>query len=85
MAMADTPSVTGSNGGGSGSCSASIGASAGGETQPGAETAEGAALGVSGLFVEVSFLEPHKLFQNSVTVFQRRDVGFAEPTYTTYG
>ena len=40
---------------------------------------------IPGLFVEVSFLEPHKLFQNSFTVFQRRDEGFNEPTYTTYG
>ena len=40
---------------------------------------------IPGLFVEVSFLEPHKLFQNSFTVFQRCDEGFSEPTYTTYG
>lgn len=86
MALADiAPSITGPNSGGSGSRVANIAESAGGEMQPDVETAEEAALGVPGLFVEVSFLEPHKLFQNSVTVFQRRDVGFAEPTFTTYG
>jgi len=43
-----------------------------------------------GLFSEMSFLEPHKLFQNSFTLFQRRDehpidsTKYAEPILTKF-
>ena len=44
---------------------------------------------IDGDFSEISFLEPHKLFQNSVTVFQRRkglhSREYSEPVYTVYG
>lgn len=32
----------------------------------------------------LSFLEPHKLFQNAISIFQKREDGFAEPVYTKY-
>lgn len=35
-----------------------------------------------GKFHHLSLLEPHKLFQNSVSIFQRRAEGWAEPVYT---
>ena len=37
----------------------------------------------SGEYVEVSLLEPHKRYQNSITVLQKR-VGFEEPLYSEY-
>ena len=30
----------------------------------------------------ISFLEPHKHFQNAITVLQKRPPGFAEPLYS---
>ena len=36
-------------------------------------------------FIELSLLEPHKNFQNSFTIFQRRPAGWAgEPLHTMY-
>ena len=35
-------------------------------------------------FATLSFLEPHKRFQNSVSVFQKRPHGWGEPVFTTY-
>ena len=35
-------------------------------------------------FVEISFLEPHKHYQNSISIFQRRGKGYAEPIYSKY-
>ena len=36
-------------------------------------------------FVELSFFEPHKRFQNSTSLFQRRPSGWAgEPVHTMY-
>ena len=32
----------------------------------------------------LSFLEPHKRFQNSVAVLQKRPPGWGEPVHTTY-
>ena len=32
----------------------------------------------------LSLLEPHKIFQNSVSLFQRRGQGYSEPIYTTF-
>jgi hypothetical protein len=32
----------------------------------------------------LSFLEPHKRFQNSVAVLQKRPAGWGEPVHTTY-
>eukprot|EP00300_Choanocystis_sp_HF-7_P034465 c4722_g1_i1.p2 GENE.c4722_g1_i1~~c4722_g1_i1.p2 ORF type:complete len:231 (+),score=53.93 c4722_g1_i1:691-1383(+) len=46
-----------------------------------------AACGGSGRGFELhslSFLEPHKRFQNSVTLFQKRGNGFAEPIHSQY-
>lgn len=40
-----------------------------------------------GEFVEISLLEPHKVYQNSVTILQRRkslNSGFIEPLYSEY-
>jgi predicted O-methyltransferase YrrM len=37
-----------------------------------------------GRYSTMSFLEPHKLFQNSISIFQKRGNGFVEPTYTNY-
>lgn len=41
-----------------------------------------------GKFASLSFLEPHKIFQNSCTLFQKRgnftDASFNEPVYTQY-
>jgi hypothetical protein len=37
-----------------------------------------------GDFSTMSFLEPHKLFQNSFSVFRKRGGGFSEPVYTKY-
>ena len=36
-------------------------------------------------FIELSLLEPHKNFQNSFSIFQRRPAGWAgEPLHTMY-
>ena len=35
-------------------------------------------------FRELSFLEPHKMFQNSCSCFQKRPEGYAEPVLTSY-
>lgn len=35
-------------------------------------------------FVEMSFFEPHKQFQNSCSVFQKRTPGYEEPVRTSY-
>ena len=35
-------------------------------------------------FRELSFLEPHKRFQNSCSIFQKRGEGYAEPVLTSY-
>ena len=35
-------------------------------------------------FETLSLLEPHKQYQNAVSIFQKRDGGWAEPLYTTY-
>jgi len=36
-------------------------------------------------YIELSLLEPHKNFQNSFTIFQRRPAGWAgEPVHTMY-
>ena len=32
----------------------------------------------------LSLLEPHKRYQNSVSIFQKRDGGWAEPVHTMY-
>eukprot|EP00640_Fibrocapsa_japonica_P004157 CAMPEP_0113941874 /NCGR_PEP_ID=MMETSP1339-20121228/7713_1 /TAXON_ID=94617 /ORGANISM="Fibrocapsa japonica" /LENGTH=216 /DNA_ID=CAMNT_0000946155 /DNA_START=27 /DNA_END=677 /DNA_ORIENTATION=+ /assembly_acc=CAM_ASM_000762 len=40
-----------------------------------------------GQFVEISFLEPHKVYQNSITILQRRKSSnseFIEPIYSEY-
>ena len=44
----------------------------------------GAAEAELGGFSTMSFLEPHKLFQNSFSAFRKRGPGFAEPVYTKY-
>ena len=33
---------------------------------------------------EMSFHEPHKMFQNSFSVFQKREGGYAEPIHSKY-
>ena len=33
---------------------------------------------------EMSWLEPHKTFQNSISVFQRRAAGWSEPIHTEF-
>ena len=38
-----------------------------------------------GRFSELSLLEPHKLFQNSVSIFQRRGDGYEEPVFSRLG
>ena len=35
-------------------------------------------------FRELSFVEPHKRYQNSCSIFQKRPDGFAEPLHTSY-
>ena len=35
-------------------------------------------------FDVLSFLEPHKRFQNSFTILQKRDMGYAEPIYSKW-
>lgn len=35
-------------------------------------------------FETMSFLEPHKLFQNSFSIIQKRGDGWAEPVYTKF-
>jgi len=35
-------------------------------------------------FETLSLLEPHKRYQNSVSIFQKRDGGWAEPLHTMY-
>ena len=42
------------------------------------------AFGTYASFRELSFREPHKMFQNSFSIFQKRDPGWAEPVYTRY-
>jgi hypothetical protein len=37
-----------------------------------------------GNFHTLSFREPHKLFQNSVSIFQKRKDDYAEPIFTKY-
>lgn len=39
---------------------------------------------ILGAFSTMTFYEPHKLFQNSVSLFQKRYDGYAEPIYTNY-
>ena len=48
----------------------------------GSEAATASPLGDE--FVELSFLEPHKCFQNSFSIFQRRPKGWGEPVHTMY-
>jgi hypothetical protein len=38
----------------------------------------------SSLFETLSLLEPHKLFQNSFSIFQKRALGWGEPVYTKF-
>jgi hypothetical protein len=38
----------------------------------------------AGSYEQISFLEPHKRFQNSVTIIQKRDSGYEEPLYSEY-
>lgn len=45
---------------------------------------EPAPRGHLGAFETISFLEPHKMYQNAVSIFQKRDGGWAEPLLTTY-
>lgn len=35
-------------------------------------------------FDTISFMEPHKKFQSSFSLFQRRPVGWGEPIHTMY-
>jgi len=35
-------------------------------------------------YVEVSLLEPHKHYQNSISIFQKRPIGYREPIYSEY-
>jgi len=35
-------------------------------------------------FVEISFLEPHKHYQNSISILQRRGKDYSEPIYSEY-
>lgn len=35
-------------------------------------------------YIEISLLEPHKRFQNSVSILQKRAQGFQEPNYSEY-
>ena len=37
-----------------------------------------------GAFESLSLLEPHKMYQNACSVFQKRDGGWAEPVLTSY-
>ena len=37
-----------------------------------------------GKFATLSLMEPHKLFQNSFSIFQKRGDGWAEPVYTKF-
>jgi hypothetical protein len=37
-----------------------------------------------GGFSTMSFMEPHKLFQNSFSAFRKRGEGFSEPVHTKY-
>ncbi len=52
------------------------------------QQAEEAETGIpQGEFVEISFLEPHKVYQNSITILQRRkspNSEFIEPIYSEY-
>ena len=52
-----------------------------GETE-GVSAPPGNALGSE--FSEMSFLEPHKRYQNACSLFQKRSDGYAEPYLTTY-
>ena len=54
---------------------------AGGTGSAGGSTQQRGGLGV---FETVSLLEPHKRYQNSVSIFQKRDGGWTEPLHTTY-
>jgi Methyltransferase domain len=44
----------------------------------------GQPLGPWGDYVTLSLLEPHKLFQNSTTLLQKRGTDWSEPVYTRY-
>lgn len=61
---------------------ARLDAHASGEPTPGACAA--AALALEGELETVSFREPHKTWQNSISIFQKRSSGWAEPILTTY-
>ena len=40
--------------------------------------------GIGGAFETLSLLEPHKRYQNSVSIFQKRPGGWGEPIHTAY-
>ena len=40
--------------------------------------------GIGGAFETLSLLEPHKRYQNSVSIFQKRPDGWGEPIHTAY-
>ncbi|KAG5189310.1 hypothetical protein JKP88DRAFT_271630 [Tribonema minus] len=56
----------------------------GGSGGGGGEDGSGGGCGALGLYECMSFLEPHKMFQNSFTVLQRREEGWSEPVLTRY-
>jgi hypothetical protein len=53
-----------------------------GASTPGPCTA--AARALEGELETISFREPHKKWQNSISIFQKRSSGWAEPILTTY-
>ena len=57
--------------------------SAGGPAQAGS-AGRCSGFGRLGEFETLSLLEPHKRYQNSVSIFQKRDGGWAEPLHTQY-
>jgi predicted O-methyltransferase YrrM len=61
----------------SGSAAGAAGTEGGGE-------AEAAGCRAFGDFDQLSLLEPHKIFQSSFSIFQKRGAGWTEPTYTRY-
>jgi len=84
MRARQRPNATGTTGAGP-----EDGAEGGAEGDEGADGAPGAAgaddspLGDE--FVELSLYEPHKRYQNSFSIFQRRPAGWGgEPVHTNY-
>jgi len=52
--------------------------------QPAAAAGSAAANALGGELEMLSFREPHKKWQNSISIFQKRASGWAEPVLTTY-